>query len=229
MRNLFSYDSPLMQILMRVGDMIILNALYLLCCLPIVTIGAAQAGLYTAAKVMMDKEDDSSLVVAFFRGFKNGFWTITAAWCIVGLLFAFVVFTGFVAGAMDGSKILIGIAFTLCALFMTLIPLFHSRFSCNVKQLFRNSALLLFMHPLRSLASLIVVWLPLALLIIGMQYGPLGYFIMLTPIWITLYFSTALLFSYHFMKKPFQFFIDEFNKANGITSAEETESPALPE
>ena len=60
MGGLFSYDSKPMQILMFVGDLIILNILYLICCIPIFTIGAAQAGMYTACKVLLDKEDDSS-------------------------------------------------------------------------------------------------------------------------------------------------------------------------
>ena len=44
MGGLFSYDSKLMQILNFIGDLIILNVLYLVCCLPVVTIGAAQIG-----------------------------------------------------------------------------------------------------------------------------------------------------------------------------------------
>ena len=45
--NFFSYESKPMQILMLLGDLIILNLLFILCSLPVFTIGAAQAGLYT--------------------------------------------------------------------------------------------------------------------------------------------------------------------------------------
>ena len=52
MSSFFSYESKPMQILMFVGDLIILNVIFLVCCLPIFTIGAAQAGLYTAMKAI---------------------------------------------------------------------------------------------------------------------------------------------------------------------------------
>lgn len=82
MKSIFSYDSKIMQALMVVGDVIILNVLFLLCCIPIITIGAAQAGLYTGVKVLLDKEDDSSCAKAFFRGFCAGFTKITITWCL---------------------------------------------------------------------------------------------------------------------------------------------------
>ena len=46
MEILFSYDSKLMQTLTFVADLILLNILYLLCCVPMFTIGAAQGALW---------------------------------------------------------------------------------------------------------------------------------------------------------------------------------------
>ena len=45
MRGFFDYDNKFMQLLSKATDMIILNLLFLLCCIPIFTIGAAQAAL----------------------------------------------------------------------------------------------------------------------------------------------------------------------------------------
>ena len=41
MNNLFSLENPLMRFLARVFDMIVTNALFLICCVPVVTAGAA--------------------------------------------------------------------------------------------------------------------------------------------------------------------------------------------
>ena len=65
------YDSPIVQLLNKVTDLILLNVLYIVCSIPVFTIGAAQAGLYTAVKVMLDKEDDTSVFKAYWRGFKQ--------------------------------------------------------------------------------------------------------------------------------------------------------------
>ena len=224
MSNFFSYESKPMQILMLVGDLIILNIVYLLCCLPIFTMGAAQAGMYTAAKVMLDKEDDSSLTAAFFRGFKSGFGSVTLAWGIVTLILAFVAFTGYNALYYGGSIWIVGIGLVVCAWYQCAIPAFHSRFSCTALQLFRNAALLLFAHPLRTLGICILMWAPIVLLILLP-----GYFMLLTPIWIMLYYSTAMVFGYTFMKKPFQTLIDHFNETHPENKEAETEAPALPE
>ncbi len=216
MRSFFSYDSKVMQTLMFVGDLIILNLIYLLCCIPVFTIGAAQAGMYTAAKVMLDKEDDSSLVEAFFKGFRSGFWTVTGAWGIVTLVLAFVAFTGYTALYYGGSVWIVVIGLVFCALFQSLIPLFHSRFSCTVPQLLRNAALLLFAHPLRSIGVFVVLWLPVIVMVLTLYY-----FMNLAPMWITLYYSTAMLFAFSFMKKPFGVLIQHFNETHPEAAPEE--------
>ena len=57
MKNLFHPENPVMQFLSRVGDLIIVNALFLLCCLPVVTAGAAQAALHRVTQSMVLEED----------------------------------------------------------------------------------------------------------------------------------------------------------------------------
>ena len=104
MSNIFSYDSAPMQVLMRLGDLILLNIVYTLCCIPVVTIGAAQAGLYTACRVMQNKEDDTSVISAFFRGFRTGFGSVTIAWGIVTLVLAVVTWLS-IASIMAGSPV----------------------------------------------------------------------------------------------------------------------------
>lgn len=217
MGSIFSYDSKPMQILMYIGDLIIMNFIYLLCCIPVFTIGAAQAGMYSAAKVMLDKEDDSSLTAAYFKGFTNGFGTVTGAWGLMTLLLAFVAFTGYIAIQYGAPAWLIAIGIVVCALFQTLIPLFHSRFSCTVKQLIRNAWFLMFAHPIRSLGVFIVIWLPVIVCLISIYD-----FMSFTPIWGTLYFSTAMLFAFTFMKKPFKTLIEHFNETHNADGTEKT-------
>ena len=43
--SFFNLDSPVMRFLTKVADLIILNILFLICCIPIVTIGAASTAL----------------------------------------------------------------------------------------------------------------------------------------------------------------------------------------
>ena len=96
MEQIFSYESKFMQLLMKLADMIILNLLFILFCIPIVTIGASQAGLYSGIRQMMNKDDDSSSIKAFFKGFASGFGKITlvqTCFLIVMALLTFVLYT----------------------------------------------------------------------------------------------------------------------------------------
>ena len=57
MGKLFDWDSPLIQTLNKVSDLIILNFLVLLSSIPVVTIGAAQAALYDVTRRMLRQEE----------------------------------------------------------------------------------------------------------------------------------------------------------------------------
>lgn len=220
MSSIFSYESKMMQTLMFLGDLMILNFLYLVCCIPIFTIGAAQAGLHTAVKVLLDKEDDTSPSAAFFRGFISGFGTITLAWALASVLLAVLVYLGLTAIAMGSPIWLAVLPMILAAIFHALIPAFHSRFGCTALQLFRNAFFLLFAHPLRSIATAAVIWLPVVVFMLDLYL-----FMTITPIWATLYFSTAFCFGATFLKKPFKTLLDHFNETHGNAEASAAELP----
>lgn len=217
--KLFSYDSKPMQILAFLGDLMILNFLFLICSIPIFTIGAAQAGLFTGLRILTDPEDDSSAAKAFLRGFKNGFGKITAAWGIATIVLLLVAFAA-VGSIAYGAPTWIAIA-AVCvvALFQSLIAPFHSRFDCTVWQLIRNTWFLVIAHPLRSILTAALIWLPVILFLLNTYL-----FMSLTPLWITIYYSGACLFGYTCLKKPFKTLIDNFNEThNAVSEASEEE------
>lgn len=205
--KLFAYDSKPMQILAFLGDLMILNFLYIICCIPIFTIGAAQAGMFTGLRILTDPEDDSSAAAAFLRGFKNGFGKVTAAWGIATAVLLIVAFAGIGSVAYGAPVWMAVVAVCVVALFQSLIAPFHSRFDCTVWQLLRNTWFMVIAHPLRSIFNAALIWLPMVLFLLDTYL-----FMSLTPLWITIYFSGACLFGYTFLKKPFKTLIDHFNE-----------------
>lgn len=227
MRNLFNYDNPVMQALMMVGDMIIVNVLFLVCCIPIVTIGAAQAGLYNAMRVLQDKEDDSSVAAAFFRGLRTGFGRITVIWC--GFMVAFyLLFLSCSAtiiydrGNWDAPVIFAVIGLCLCGLYQTAVTAFHSRFDCSIKQLLRNAILLILAHPLSCLLATVVTWVWVAIFLYDAYL-----FMQLTPLFITVWFSATFLFAYTFLKKPFESIVQIHNQQQPAEKTEETDDDSV--
>lgn len=67
--KLFSIDGPFYQFFSRLWDMIKLNFCWLICCLPIVTIGASTVAAYSVTLKMVD-EQEGYVARQFFKAFK---------------------------------------------------------------------------------------------------------------------------------------------------------------
>lgn len=67
--NLFSVDGPLYKFMSRLTDMFKLNMMWLLCSIPIVTMGAATTAAYTITLKMIDDEE-GYIAEPFWREFK---------------------------------------------------------------------------------------------------------------------------------------------------------------
>ena len=218
--NFFNYDSKLMQLLMFVGDLIILNLLTILCSIPIFTIGAAQAGLYSGIRTLLDPEDDGSASAAFFKGLRTGFKDVTIAWTIFFVLQAVMVACLFMLTGLQQSgfsaPVWVGlVALALAVLFQTPIALFHARFTCTPRQLIRNSWFLTIAHPIRSVLCAALLWLPVAVLLLDPYI-----FMMISIVLVMLYYGVVGLLIFTIMKKPFQTLIDHYNETHAETPTE---------
>ena len=83
-----SYDSKFGELFLKLSYGCCLNVLWLICCLPIFTIGASTTALYyTSFKIA--KDEGSFITTMFFRSFKQNFKQATVIWLImlaVGLM-----------------------------------------------------------------------------------------------------------------------------------------------
>lgn len=85
----FSVDSPLYRFFNCLWDIIQLNFFWLLCCIPIVTIGASTAAAFHVCMKMVDDEE-GYISKEFFKGFKEnwkqgtivGFLAILASYAV---------------------------------------------------------------------------------------------------------------------------------------------------
>lgn len=86
----FAYDSKLSQILINLCRSCYLNMLWLVCCLPVFTAGAATAALYSVT-LKIAKGEEPPLTRQFFTGFRQNFRQATVLWLImlgIGVLLA---------------------------------------------------------------------------------------------------------------------------------------------
>lgn len=101
--NLFSFDSMFSRFLYFVADIVVLHFLWLLCSLPIVTIGASTTALYySCMKRIRTNEGYASR--NFFKSFKENFRQSTIIW--IGLLIiGFIMFADLRIGMQIGGGI----------------------------------------------------------------------------------------------------------------------------
>ena len=91
-----SYDSPFSQLLLKLCYSCYLNLLWLICCIPIVTIGASTTALYyTSLKIV--RGEDQALGHMFFRSFRENFRQSTVLWLILLATGLFLAGDGYLA------------------------------------------------------------------------------------------------------------------------------------
>ena len=82
---MFKLDSPLMNFLSKVADIMILNILIIVCSIPVFTVGAAVSAAYYMTFKMV-KNEETYIVRGFFKAFKENFKQATVMWLLVLLI-----------------------------------------------------------------------------------------------------------------------------------------------
>ena len=87
---IFSYESKISQLLIKLCYSCWLNILWMVCSIPIFTMGAATTALYDVSLKII-RQEETSLTRQFFKSFRANFRQATVLWLIllgVGLLLA---------------------------------------------------------------------------------------------------------------------------------------------
>lgn len=143
MGRFFNIDSPIMSGLNKLADLIWLNILTFICCIPIITVGASLTALnYVALKMVRDEE--GYVTKAYFKSFKQNFKQATIIWLIMLLVAAVIIGDLFIfiySGIAFPSWVKVAlVAITALALFATMhvFPVL-ARFENTVANTFKNS------------------------------------------------------------------------------------------
>lgn len=203
MQSLFSPDSKIMQALTGLADLMILNILFVVTCIPIFTIGAASSALYTVV-FRMQRQEEGGIFRTYFRSFRENFRQGTAIWLILLPLFAVGCINLIWCSAQEGTLSFILLLMTILVLavlvliFSYVFPL-QSQFRNPVKLTLSNAFLLSIAHLPRSLVIAVVNLLPL-----GMAYVNLYAFMQTSLLWLFMYFAGSAFLNALLLRKVFQ-------------------------
>lgn len=188
MTKLFSFDGPVGRLISKIVDLFFLNLLWLVCCLPIVTIGASTAAMHYVT-LRMVRDEESGIFRNFFHSFQQNLKQsvlltllyLTSGGLILTVLYLF--------NHMDLGGRRLWVVFPYIALlvhyllFCYVFPVF-ARFDNTTRKLLRNSYLLAVRYPVNTLVVGVVNALPLLLAYFMPQvFGRVGF------LWLVIMFA----------------------------------------
>lgn len=160
MRSIFNLDSPIMSFLSRVGDLVWLNLLTLLCCIPVVTAGAALTALHYVS-IKMVRNEEGYLTRNYFKSFRQNFVQATVLWLLMLLIFV-VAWADFYFISMMDSGVASVMRIGVCAVFFFYLcggvywfPLL-ARFDNQIKHTIKNACLLGIINFPKTLCILVI-------------------------------------------------------------------------
>lgn len=196
MGKIFDIDGKFMSVLNKVADLMILNVIWIICCIPVFTIGAATSALYYVTLKMV-KNEDAYIVKSFFKSFKQNFKQGTLIWLIMLAIGILLSVDLYITLQMQSTitKILVPCigAIMLIYLFILLyiFPLL-ARFDNTIFHLLKNSLLMGIRHLPWTILN--------AVLIVGPVFIGLN-FLQLIPVWIIIgYAGLAYISSFIFVR-----------------------------
>lgn len=186
-----TYDSPIMQKLSFLGDLMQLNLCLLLGCIPIITAGASITAAYA---VLFRLNNKSSLPVfrTFWKYFRSEFRQSTIVWIVTLLICGALSYNGLILLSYgDGISIIWWVLFALvsimlifsCSYLFPQIAQYHN----NVLGFFKNAIRLGIINPLRSLLLVLLHSLPFFLFLVDPTI-----LLLASILWLLLGFSLSL-------------------------------------
>ena len=175
MGKIFDLDSPLMRFLGRVADLLWLNLLTFICCIPIITCGAAFTALhYSCLKLVRGEE--TYVTKDFFKSFKINFKQATVIWliCLVfGAIFVFDIYYMYFSGLVASPNIifatLIWIAAVLYLCTVAFVFPLQSRYDNPIRNTLKNSLFFTIRYLPRTIL-MAAVSLLVPVLVLGFGY-----------------------------------------------------------
>lgn len=172
MKGLFSLNSPVMAAVAFVGNILLVNALWLVSCLPVFTIGASSCAMYSVIMKLL-RGKDPTVWTAFFRAFRQNFKKATCIFLLFLIPGAFILADCWIliSGVLTDNSTLVNLVqiFTLIPAVCLLIlgtyafPL-TALFENTVKGTLKNAVYFALMKLPYTLVMATVNILPLLLL-----------------------------------------------------------------
>lgn len=167
MERFFNMDNKFFVFMGRVADLILLNLLCVVCCIPIITAGASITAMFYVTLKMV-RNEESYIFRSFFKSFKDNFKQSLIINLIMLLVAALLYFDMVIVGGMEGTiKQVLFVAFMAilllyAMLFMYIYPVL-AKFYNSIKNTFINAFLMSLRHLPYTFLMIVITVLPIGI------------------------------------------------------------------
>ena len=163
--GIFNLDSKFMHYANKFADLMLLNIITLICCIPIITAGAAITAMHNVL-LKIYRDEESYIFKTYFKSFKENFKQSTAIWMIYLVLILVLVLDFFYIRDYDLNMpkffqyALIVVA-VLGAFSYSWVFVLQSRYENKVVHTIRNAFIVGISHFFYSVMMIILAALPI--------------------------------------------------------------------
>lgn len=180
MGGIFKIDGKLFRFGTKLTDLMIINLLTLLCCLPIFTIGPALTAMHYVL-LRLYRDEEGYIVKGYFKSFKENFKQATLIWLIyLGIiavvgLDAWVIAKGGLAipAFIKYALVFVGVVGTFS---LTWVFVLQSRYENPIKATIKNSFIVSVANFFKTVMMLIMLLVPALLIFISEATLPIVFF-----------------------------------------------------
>ena len=175
--KIFDLDSPLMNVLNKMADLMWLNILTLICCIPIITAGAAFTSMhYVALKIVRNEE--SYITRSFFKSFKTNFRQATLIWLLILLIAAVLGGDYYIitkSGIQFSSVLVILIMAAAVLVICTALYVFPvlAKFDNTIMGTIRNAFIMSILQLPKTVVMFVMAFFPLIIYLVSLRLIPI--------------------------------------------------------
>lgn len=168
MSKIFDMDSPIMRVLNRVGDLLILNLIMIVCCIPVITAGAAFTGMYYVLLKIV-RGEEGYLIRGFFKSFKQNFKQATILWLLILLVMGIYV-GDFLIFNYSGISFPKAFVIVICAIAVVLLMVgvyifpILARFDNSIKNIIKNSFFMAILNLPKTVLMVLIPFVPFVIM-----------------------------------------------------------------
>lgn len=175
--KIFDLDSPLMNVLNKMADLMWLNILTLICCIPVITAGAVLTSMhYVALKIVRNEE--SYITRSFFKSFKTNFRQATLIWLLLMLVAAILGGDYYIItkSGMQFSQVLVVLIMAAGVLVIcTSLYVFPvlAKFDNTIMGTIRNAFIMSILQLPKTVVMFVMAFFPLIIYLVSLRLIPI--------------------------------------------------------